>query len=203
MKKLKDLFILFITFFKIGVITFGGGYAMIAVIERELVERKKWITHEEFLDIIAVAESSPGPIAVNSATFIGYKLNKFFGSLFATLGVALPSFIIIFAISLFFDEFLKIEYVGYAFRGIQAAVVFLIISAGIKMLKNVKKTPLTLILTILTIITLLLLALFSLKFSTVFIILIGGGIGVFIYLLSRAKEKPEKAENVTDKGDEK
>ena len=202
MKKLKDLLILFITFFKIGIITFGGGYAMIAVMERELAEKRKWITHDEFLDMIAVAESSPGPIAVNSATFIGYKLNKFFGSLFATLGVVLPSFIIIFAISLFFDEFLTIEYVGYAFRGIQAAVVFLILSAGVKMLKHLKKTPLAVVLTALTVITLVVLALFALKFSTVFIILIGGGIGVFVYLFSCAKRKTAKPEEQSNKGDE-
>lgn len=189
MKKLKSLFILFIAFFKIGIITFGGGYAMIAIIERELVEKKKWITHEEFLDIIAIAESSPGPIAINSATFIGYKINKFFGSLFATLGVVLPSFIIIFTISLFFDKFLQLEYVGYAFRGIQAAVVFLILSAGIKMLKHIKKTPVGIVLISLTIVALIVMELFALKFSTVFIILIGGFIGVFIYLLRLIKSR--------------
>jgi len=189
LKKLKSLFILFIAFFKIGIITFGGGYAMIAIIERELVEKKKWITHEEFLDIIAIAESSPGPIAINSATFIGYKINKFFGSLFATLGVVLPSFIIIFTISLFFDKFLQLEYVGYAFRGIQAAVVFLILSAGIKMLKHIKKTPVGIVLISLTIVALIVMELFALKFSTVFIILIGGFIGVFIYLLRLIKSR--------------
>ncbi len=192
MKKLKSLLILFITFFKIGIITFGGGYAMVAIIERELVEKKKWISHEEFLDIIAIAESSPGPLAVNSATFIGYKLNKFFGSVFATIGVVLPSFIIIFVISLFFDEFLKFKYVGYAFRGIQAAVVFLIISAGIKMFKHVEKTPFNITMTALTIVTLILLEIFALKFSTVFIILIGGGIGVFLYLFGYIKKKRGK-----------
>ena len=97
---MKKILSVFLAFFKIGLITFGGGYAMIAVIERELVERKKWITHEEFLDIIAIAESSPGPIAINSATFIGHKVCGFLGSLFATLGVVLPSFTIIFIISL-------------------------------------------------------------------------------------------------------
>ncbi|MBQ9485996.1 MAG: chromate transporter, partial [Clostridia bacterium] len=81
---MKNIFKIFLAFFKIGLFTFGGGYAMIAVIERELVEKKQWITHEEFMDIIGIAESSPGPIAINSATFIGYKVGKFFGSLFAT-----------------------------------------------------------------------------------------------------------------------
>ena len=103
LENLKRILRLFLVFFKIGLFTFGGGYAMIAVMEREFVEKKGWINHEEFLDIIGIAESSPGPLAVNSATFIGYKYGKFFGALFATLGVVLPSFIIIFAISFFFE----------------------------------------------------------------------------------------------------
>ena len=98
MKKIKTLLTIFLTFFKIGLFTFGGGYAMISVIERELVERKKWIEHEEFMEVIGIAESSPGPLAINSATYIGYKICGVLGSLFATLGVVLPSFIIIFII---------------------------------------------------------------------------------------------------------
>ena len=104
MNKFKNLISLFLIMFKIGLFTFGGGYAMIAIIERELVEKKNLLSHEDFIDIIAVAESTPGPIAVNSATFIGYKQNGVLGSLFATLGVVLPSFIIIYAISLFFEQ---------------------------------------------------------------------------------------------------
>jgi chromate transporter len=140
MKKLKLLLTLFVTMFKIGLFTFGGGYAMIAIIEREIIERKKWIGNDEFLDIIAIAESTPGPLAINSATFVGYKIAGVLGSVFATLGVVLPSFIIIYIISLFFDAFLSIVWVGYAFRGIQVAVAFLIFNAGIKMLKKLKKT---------------------------------------------------------------
>ena len=98
MKKLKQLFFLFLTFFKIGLFTFGGGYAMIPIIEREAVDRKNWISKDEFLDILAIAESTPGPLAINSATFVGYKVCGVLGSVFATLGVVLPSFIIIFAI---------------------------------------------------------------------------------------------------------
>ncbi len=192
MKKLKALFSLFLAFFKIGLITFGGGYAMIAIIERELIERKKWIEHEEFLDVIAIAESTPGPIAINSATYIGYKRSGFLGSLFATLGVVMPSFIIIFAISLFFDAFLKFQYVQYAFRGIQAGVAFLILSAGIKMFKSLKKNVLSITLFVLTTGCLVAFSLFSINFSSIFYILIGGVVGVSIYLCACFKNKTNK-----------
>ncbi len=194
MKKLKLLLSLFWTMFKIGLFTFGGGYAMIAIIEREIIERKKWIEHEEFLDLIAIAESTPGPLAINSATFVGYKICGVLGSVFATLGVVIPSFTIIFIISLFFDAFLKIEWVGYAFKGIQAAVALLIFNAGIKMLKGVKKTPLNLVLLLATVVCLIAFSLFAIKFSTIFYILIGGTVGVIFYLISLVKEKNKKQE---------
>ena len=98
---------LFFTFFKIGAFTFGGGYAMIPLIHHELVERKKWINDDEMVNMVAIAESTPGVIAVNSATFVGYKINKFWGSLFATLGVVLPSFVVICLVALYFENFLK------------------------------------------------------------------------------------------------
>ncbi len=189
MNKLKMLFSLFISFYKIGLITFGGGYAMIAIIERELIERKKWLGHDEFLDVIAIAESTPGPIAINSATYIGYKKGGVLGSAFATLGVVLPSFIIIYAISLFFDAFLSLEYVKYAFRGIQAGVVFLILSAGIKMFKSLKKNLISILLFVLTTGCLVLFSLFSVSFSSIFYILIGGIVGLSIYLASYFKNK--------------
>ena len=136
MNKKNNLFEMFFTFFKIGLFTFGGGYAMLALIESDLVEKKKWIEKEEFLDMVAIAESTPGPIAINSATYIGYKRGGVLGAIFSTLGVVLPSVIIIFTISLFLDAFLTFELVQYAFRGIQACVVYLILSAGIKMLNG-------------------------------------------------------------------
>lgn len=191
-EKLKNVLKIFLAFFKIGLFTFGGGYAMIAVIERELVERKGWLTHEEFLDVVAIAESSPGPIAVNSATFIGYKRSGFFGALFGTLGVIMPSFIIIFAISFFFEKFLAIEYVGYAFRGIQACVAFLILSAGIKMLIKLKRTALNVILVSLTVIAMVVLEFLAPDFSTIFLILIGGAIGLTVYLVGYFKTKTKK-----------
>ena len=201
MKKFKLLLKLFLTMFKIGLFTFGGGYAMIAVIERELVERKNWIEHEEFMDIIAIAESSPGPLAINSATYIGYKIGGVLGSVFATLGVVLPSLIIIFIISLFFDAFLSIKWVGYAFKGIQACVSFLILSAGIKMLKKLPKKPFNYLLFSISLICLVSFTLFSVNFSSFFYILIGGLLGLLIYLISYIKSRSEGKANDTDKSD--
>ena len=187
MKKFKSLLNLFWTFFKIGLFTFGGGYAMVAVIEREIVEKRKYIGQEEFLDLIAIAESTPGPIAVNSATYIGYKLGGVLGSFFATLGVVLPSFIIIFIISFFYEKFLALEYVSYAFKGIQACVAFLIISAGIKMLKGLKKNLFNVIIFISTLVLMLVIKIFDLPISSIYLILVGGLIGIIIWLFARKK----------------
>lgn len=184
--------------FKIGLFTFGGGYAMIAVIQRELVEKKKWIGQEEYLDVVAIAESTPGPIAINSATFVGYKIGKVLGSILATLGVVLPSFIIIFTISLFFDKFLSLQFVGYAFKGIQAGVAFIIFSAGIKMFKGLKKSVFNLVMFFLTITVLTLLDLFAINFSTVFFVLIGGAVGIIAYLIGIIKNKQK---SITEKGE--
>ncbi len=192
MKKLKICLLLFWEFFKIGLFTFGGGYAMVAVFERELVEKKKWLGDEEFTDIIAIAESTPGPLAINSATYVGYKVSGVLGSFFATLGVVLPSFSIILVISLFFDRFLEFEYVNYAFRGIQACVAFLILSAGIKMAKKLKANALNIILASITVLCLVLLTLFSVKFSTIFYILIGGFIGLCVYGLTCFRKRTVK-----------
>lgn len=182
MQKLKKLLSMFLVMFKIGLFTFGGGYAMIAIIESELVEKKKWITHDEFLDIIAIAESSPGPIAINSATYVGYKVGGFLGSLFCTLGVVLPSFTIIFVISFFYEWFLSLEYVQYAFMGIQACVAYLIVSAGIKMLKSIKKNFISITLLSLTVVLMLVLTFVSKNISSVYYILIGGLIGIVAYI---------------------
>ena len=194
MSKLKNCLLLFWTMFKIGLFTFGGGYAMIAVIQREIVERKKWIESEDFLDLIGIAESTPGPIAINSATYIGYKTCGILGSIFATLGVVLPSFTIIFCISLFFDAFLSLTWVSCAFRGIQACVCFLILNAGIKMFKHLKKTAFNMIITFATIASFLLFSLFAVNFSSVFFILIGGVVGVVIYLIGYISSRENKSQ---------
>jgi len=188
MSKIKTLLKLFIVMFKIGLFTFGGGYAMIAVIEREFVERKKWLEHDEFMDIIAIAESTPGPLAINSATFVGYKRCGVLGSVFATLGVVLPSFIIIYIISLFFDQFLSLTWVRYAFGGIRVCVAYLILSAGIKMFKKLKKSPFNLIMTSICVCSFLGLTLFAVDFSSILFILIGGLVGVTVYLISLIKD---------------
>lgn len=180
-KKLADLFW---TTFKIGLFTFGGGYAMLPLLESELVEKKHWMEGEEFLDMAAIAESSPGPIAVNCATYVGYKTAGFWGSLVSTIGICLPSFIIIYLISLFFDAFLSLTFVSYAFKGIQVCVVYLILSSGIKMLKKIKKTPFSIIIVSAVTLCMVTLSLFSVSFSAIFYILICGFLGVAVYLVS-------------------
>ena len=130
---------LFVTFFKIGAFTFGGGYAMIPLISKEVVENKKWITNDDILEIVAIAESTPGPIAINSATFVGYKVCGFWGSFFATLGTVLPSFCIIFVISYLLEEFKDIKAVGFAFQGIRAGVLALLLKAIVTMYKKCPK----------------------------------------------------------------
>ncbi len=132
---------LFLTFAKVGCFTFGGGYAMIALIEDACVEKKKWITHDDMMNVTVIAESTPGPIAINCATYVGYRQAGFAGAAAATLGMVLPSFLIIFAISRFLDNFLEISWVASVFQGIKIAVGILIVEAGFTMLKKMKKKP--------------------------------------------------------------
>ena len=183
MEKMKGYLSLFLTMLKIGLFTFGGGYAMIALLENEFVEKKKWLEKDEFLDVAAIAESTPGPIAINAATYIGYKNAGIIGSMIATLGICIPSFVIIYAISLFFDAFLSLTLVAYAFKGIQICVVYLILSAGLRMLKQMKKTAFNVIIISATVICMVVLSLFAVKFSTIFYILISGTLGVVVFLL--------------------
>ena len=109
MKNFSKLWRIFLSFFKIGAFTFGGGYAMIPLIQKEAVETRKWVTDEDILEIVAIAESTPGPIAINAATFVGYRASGVIGAVFATMGVVLPSFAIIFAISYVLQEFQDIQ----------------------------------------------------------------------------------------------
>ncbi|MBR5529626.1 MAG: chromate transporter [Oscillospiraceae bacterium] len=135
----KRLWQLFLTFFKIGGFTFGGGYAMIPLIQRETVENHKWVTDDDILEIIAIAESTPGPIAINSATFVGYRTAGVLGAMCATLGVVLPSFVIILAISFVLRQFQEIKAVQYAFNGIRAGVLALLFKALWTMYKKAPK----------------------------------------------------------------
>ena len=192
MKKTKEYLSLFLTMLKIGLFTFGGGYAMIALLENEFVAKKKWIKKDEFLDVAAIAESTPGPIAINAATYIGFKNAGIVGSIIATLGICIPSFVIIYAISLFFDAFLSLTLVAYAFKGIQICVVYLILSAGLKMLKQMKKTEFNIIIILITLICMVVLSLFAVKFSTIFYILISGAFGVVVYFLGKLKKEEKQ-----------
>ncbi len=135
---LKLLWRVFFSFFKIGAFTFGGGYAMIPIIQAEAVEKHGWISDDDILDIVAIAESTPGPIAVNAATFVGYRTCGFLGSFCATLGVVLPGFVIILIVSRLLREFSELEIMRYAFSGIRAGVLALILKA---MLTMYKKAP--------------------------------------------------------------
>ena len=192
MGKAKEYLSLFLTMLKIGLFTFGGGYAMLALLENEFVSKKKWLEKDEFLDVAAIAESTPGPIAINAATYIGYKNAGITGSVIATLGICIPSFVIIFAISLFFDAFLSLTYVAYAFKGIQICVVYLILSAGLKMLKQMKKTTFNLLIISSTLVCMVALSVFAVKFSTIFYILISGAAGVVLYLLGTLRKEDEQ-----------
>ena len=130
---------LFGTFFKIGAFTFGGGYAMIPLIQREVVEKRHWIEQSDILDIVAIAESTPGPIAINTATFVGYRTGGFLGAACATLGVVLPSFAIIFALSFVLRQFQALKAVQYAFWGIRAGVLALLVKALLSMYRQCPK----------------------------------------------------------------
>ncbi len=192
MKKSKLILTLFICFFKIGAFTFGGGYAMLSLLENEFVEKKGWLTKEEFLDMVAIAESTPGPIAINSATFIGYKTAGVLGSTLATLGVVLPSFIIIYIISLFLDKFLTFTLVANAFKGIQACVVYLIGSVGIKMFKQMEKKPLPIAIMSTVLVCMIAFSLFAVKFSSIIYILVAGALGVIAFYSKKNTKEEQK-----------
>lgn len=187
MKAKKELLSLFLTMLKIGAFTFGGGYAMLALLEGELVDRRAWLGKEEFLNMAATTESTPGPIAINAATYVGYRRAGFLGATLATLGVVLPSFLIIYAISLFFDAFLTFAPVAYAFRGLQVGVIYLILSAGVRMLRALPHRPLPIVLACLTVTAMLVLSLFAVSFSSIFYILAGGLVGLCT-LFSKAEK---------------
>ena len=200
MQKFKTCLKLFLVMFKIGLFTFGGGYAMISLLESELVAKRKWLESDEFLNVVAIAESTPGPVAINAATYVGYKLAGVWGSLSATVAVALPSFAIIFLISLFFDAFLSLKYVAYAFDGIQVCVIFLILSAGVKMLLKLEKTVWNIAVTSLVIAVMIALSVLSIAFSSVWYILITAGLALLLYLFSYFRAR--RNENRENKPDE-
>ena len=183
---------LFLTFAKIGAFTFGGGYAMISLLDHECVEKKQWITLEELMDVTVIAESTPGPIAINCATYTGYKKAGIKGAVTATLGMILPSFLIILILSYFLDDLMTYKSVANAFPGIRFAVALLIIQAAIKMIqKMLKKTPdkkMSILFVGAFFAVVFVLNLMNLHFSTIYLILISGLLGYYIYYLPHRKE---------------
>ena len=185
---------LFLTFLKIGLFTFGGGYAMIPLIENICVEKKKWISHEDMMNVTVIAESTPGPIAINCATFVGYRQKGFLGAIAATLGVVLPSFAIISLIAAFLDNFLEITWVASAFRGIRIAVGILILDAAFRMLKKMPKKAFPYTILITAFVAMMLINIFAWNFSSIFLMLIAGVISLVVYLLFGPPPKKEGEE---------
>ncbi len=175
------------TFFKIGLVTFGGGYAMIAIIEDICVEKKGWITHDEMMNLTVVAESTPGPIAINCATFVGCRMAGVPGALAATAGVVLPSFIIILAISQFLEHFLEIRVIANAFRGIQVAVGLLVLTAAVNIIRRMEKRPLALGILACAFGLMLASDLLGLGISSISLLLTAAAVGLALPALQRAR----------------
>lgn len=186
------LITLFTTFFKIGLFTIGGGYAMISVVQDECVERKKWLDNEEFLNLLAIAESTPGPIAINMATYTGYVKGKLLGAIVATIGVALPSIIVISLVSIFLKDFLQIKIVADAFFGIRIAVSIIIIRTAYNLLKseikNSKYKVLTILLFIVFALVMIFSELFNYNISTMLLVFIAIILGIILSLARSIKK---------------
>ncbi|MBQ2824746.1 MAG: chromate transporter [Clostridia bacterium] len=179
-EKLKNCLMLFLTFFKIGALTFGGGLAMIPFMERETHEKHHWIEKEDLLDIVTISESTPGPIAINAATFIGYKTAGVLGSVCATLGVVLPSFLIILLLSFCLDKVVRFKPVAYALWGIRAGVLALIAKSFVTLFKQVKKNIFAYIMMVLAFI-----AVSVFKLDVIIIVVSAALLGIAAYFISR------------------
>lgn len=182
---------IFLIFFKIGAFTFGGGYAMIALLEDEFVDKRSWLNESEFLDMTAIAESTPGPVAINAATYLGYKLAGFKGALAASLAVCIPSFAIIYVISFFYERFQQITWVASAFKGIQACVVYLILSAGLRMFIEMKKNVFNVSIFAVVSVSFIFVSLFGISFSSIYYILICGVVGVVVGTLHNMRNRED------------
>ena len=178
---------LFLTFAKIGLFTFGGGYAMISIIEDNCVEKKKWISHEDMMELTVIAESTPGPIAINMATSIGYRQAGISGAIAATFGIVLPSFMIIYLISNVLDNFLEIPLIASAFNGIKVGVGILILNAGFNMIKKMKKKPFPITVMVCSCMVMLAVNFFSVRISSISVMLIAGLISLALFLRKGGK----------------
>lgn len=199
--RVKLALTLFLSYFKIGLFTFGGGYAMIALIEREFVVRKKWINEVELYEIIAIAESTPGPIAINCATFVGYKIMGIVGSFLATLAVCIPSFAIIYLISIFYDAFMALTAVAYAFEGIKVGISIMITVAGVNMIRKGKKNAFGIGVFLVTFGAATCIDIFSLDFSTIYLILIGAALGIALQIIRDVAAKKKGGDGGSEKAD--
>ena len=186
---MKILFTLFLVFARIGLFTFGGGYAMISVIEHICVEKKKWITSEELLEMTVIAESTPGPIAINCATFTGHKIAGVPGAIAATLGMVTPSFFIIYLISKFLENFLELTIVANAFRGIKIAVGLLILDAGLNMAKKARKSPMTRAIILSACVAMLAIHILSWKISSISLMLTAAVVSLAVFLIGNIRKK--------------
>ncbi len=186
MKKKHLLWELFITFFKIGAVTFGGGYAMMPIMHREVVDKKHWVEDDDVLKMLVISESTPGVFAINAATFIGYKIGKFKGALVATLGVIIPSFITISIITLVLEWFENYEPVQYALRGIQVGAAIIIFSAAIRLSRKIKFNLLAIIVLIIA----FALAIFT-SFSVIYIIICAALLGIIIGFIGSYRKAGE------------
>lgn len=186
---LKDLFFIF---FKIGLFTFGGGYAMMAMMQQEFVEKRKWISAEDMLDIVAISESTPGPVAVNSATSLGYQMHGFWGAVVATVSEILPAFSIMYVLSLFLNEVMDVPIIKAAFNGIQCAVAVLILRAGFSLWKSIKKDVSSLFIFAVVSAVLLLVHIFQWNFSSLLCIIFGALVGLCVGLFSKEDKEETK-----------
>lgn len=187
MKKTDILLDLFLTFMKIGLFTFGGGYAMIALMDNVCVEKKKWISHDEFMDVTVIAESTPGPIAINGATYVGFQKAGFAGAVSATVGMVLPSFVVLYLISLFFDNLLEITVIANAFKGIKIAVGVLILNAALKMVKKMNKKAVPLCIMLCTLAATLYINIYRIHFSTIYLILLAAIVSLSMFVVGNRK----------------
>ena len=181
------LFDLFFTFAKIGMFTFGGGYAMMSIIMNTCVEKKKWISHDEMMDITVIAESTPGPFAINSATYVGYKQAGIPGSIASTLGIVLPSFVIIYLIAQMLDNFLEILWIANAFKGIKIGVGLLILRVAINMLKKMKPKPMPRIIAGCAFAAMLTINFLALNISSITLLLITAFVSLCIFYVKEQK----------------
>ena len=185
-KPLPILSQLFLSFMKVGLFTFGGGYAMISVITDTCVEKKQWLTQDEMMDLTVVAESTPGPIAINCATYVGYKMAGMTGAVLATLGIVLPSFVILYIISMFLEHFLEYKMIAAACRGIKVGVSLLILDAGFTMLKKMKRKPMPRIIAGCAFAVILVSNIFALRISSVVLMLTAGIISLSVFAVKRS-----------------